>query len=57
MKSAVQKKKKSKENSELKNTLCDIIKTLDSFKETDKKLEELANYCSGDKCVRPETQR
>ena len=57
MKSAVQKKKKSKENPELKQTLCDIIKTLDCFKETDKKLEELANYCCGNKRVRPETQR
>ena len=48
MKSAV-KKKKAKQNPELKEALCDIMKTLSTFQETDKKLEELANYCSSDR--------
>ena len=48
MKSRTEKKKKSKENTELKSTLCDIIKKIDCFSQTDKKLEELVNYCSGD---------
>jgi hypothetical protein len=43
------KKKKSKENKELKTALCDISKKLISFAEIDKKLEELANYCCNDK--------
>jgi len=57
MKSAAQKSKKTKENTELKDTLCDIIKTLDGLSEsTDKKLEELANYCNGDRKCQTQNQ-
>jgi len=50
MKRSVQKKKKSKQNQEVKAVLCDIVNKIKAFSETDKKMEELANYCSG-KCA------
>ena len=56
MKSAVHKKK-SKENKELKDTLCDITKKLDGFSKIDKKLEELVDYCCNEKRVEPETNQ
>lgn len=60
MKSSIaQKSKKSccPKSKELKEALCDIVNTLNGFVKTDKKLEELANYCSGEKRVRSETSR
>ena len=56
MKSSVQKKKKPKQNQEVKAVLCDIVNSCKAFAETDKKLEELVSYCSG-KCPRPDIQR
>jgi len=43
------KKEKAKKNNELKETLCDIMSKLSNFAETDKKLEELVEYCCRDK--------
>lgn len=56
MKTAVAKSKKSRKNNELKNVLHDIINTVKSFSETDKKLEELAIYCKGDQLCRTKNQ-
>lgn len=55
--SAQKSKKKCPKAQELKEALCDIVKKLNGFSETDRKLEELANYCSGEKRVRSETSR
>jgi hypothetical protein len=47
--SATKKAKKNESQSlELKEALCDIVKKLNILSETDKKLEDLVNYCSGE---------
>lgn len=56
MKSSVQKKKKPKQNQEVKAILCDIVKKCNAFVETDKKLEELVVFCSGSR-TKPDIQR
>ena len=57
MKNAINRKKPKKQHIELKNTLCDIIDTLNKFSKTDRKLEELANFCTGGTRVKSETNR
>ena len=52
-----EKKKKSKENKQLKDALCDISKGLDRLLQTDKKLEELADYCCNEKRLEPEANQ
>lgn len=49
MKAPVKKQKKSKENKELKDALCDIVNRLDGLNKVDKKLGELVEYCRSDK--------
>lgn len=56
MKTSVQKKKKPKQNQEVKAVLCDIVNKINAFSETDKKLEELVSFCSAPR-IRPDTQR
>lgn len=47
--SAQKSKKNCLKSKELKDALCDIVNKLNCLSETDKKLEELANYCYGNK--------